>query len=82
MEIVIAKNYTELSQKAAMVFLNTLALNESSVFGLATGSTPLGMYEELAKNTKEYSYNWSKVKTFNLDEETLFMEFEDSILNG
>jgi glucosamine-6-phosphate deaminase len=68
MEIVIAKNYTELSQKAAMIFLNTLALNESSVFGLATGSTPLGMYEELAKNTKEYSYNWSKVKTFNLDE--------------
>lgn len=68
MDIIIAKNYSELSRQAAMIFLNKLALKPNSVFGLATGSTPIGTYEEIRKNTKDFSYDWSRVKTFNLDE--------------
>lgn len=68
MNIVIVNNYAEMSRKAAMIFLNQLALEPKSVFGLATGSTPLGLYEELIKNTREYSYDWSRVTAFNLDE--------------
>lgn len=68
MNIIITKNYQELSRKAAAFFLNQLALKPNSVFGLATGSTPLGMYQEIIRNTKDYTYNFSSAKTFNLDE--------------
>ncbi len=68
MDVIITKNYNELSQKTAMIFLNYLALNPKAVFGLATGATPLGVYKELIKNSIKYSYNWSNVITFNLDE--------------
>lgn len=65
---IIIKNYPQLSAKAATMVLNQLALKPDSVFGLATGSTPLGMYQEIIKAYRNYSYDFSKVKTFNLDE--------------
>ncbi len=68
MNIIITKNYQELSKKAANIFLNQLALKPDSVFGLATGSTPLGMYAEIIKRFKNHTYDFSRVKTFNLDE--------------
>jgi glucosamine-6-phosphate deaminase len=68
MHLIISENYAELSQKAALLFLNQLAIKPDSVFGLATGSTPLGMYAEIIKARKEYGYDFSRVRTFNLDE--------------
>ena len=68
MNIVITKNYQEMSQKVAKIFLNQLALKPNSVFGLATGSTPLGMYTEIIKEFKTHTYDFSRVVTFNLDE--------------
>ncbi len=68
MNIIITKDYHELSRKAAAFFLNQLALKADSVFGLATGSTPLGMYQEIIKNTQGYSYSFNRVTAFNLDE--------------
>ena len=68
MNIIIVNSYPELSVKAANIFLNQLALKPNSVFGLATGSTPLGMYAEIARRAQEYTYDFSRVITFNLDE--------------
>jgi len=68
MHIIIVDDYQKLSQKAAKMFLNQLAINPTSVFGLPTGATPLGMYDIIIKAYQKYGYDFSKVKTFNLDE--------------
>ena len=68
MHIIIADNYQELSEKAARLVLNQLAIKPDSVFGFATGSTPLGMYAELINARRRYGYDFSRVTTFNLDE--------------
>ena len=44
------------------------AEGNSTVLGLATGSTPTGVYQELARLHKEESLSFAKVRTFNLDE--------------
>ncbi|MFA6551208.1 MAG: glucosamine-6-phosphate deaminase [Patescibacteria group bacterium] len=68
MNIIIVKDYQTLSEKAANIFLNQLAFKSDSVFGLATGSTPLGLYAEIVKRVREYSYDFSRAAAFNLDE--------------
>ncbi len=68
MKVIICDDYQKLSEKAANYFLNQLAIKSDSVFGLATGSTPLGTYQEIIKRCQEFSYNFSQVITFNLDE--------------
>ena len=47
MRVIIEKNYYEMSRKAALLLSSQLNLKPNSVLGLATGSTPLGMYREL-----------------------------------
>lgn len=68
MNIIIAKDYNEMSKKAANIVAGQIYLKPESVIGLATGSTPLGMYRELIKMYKEEDLSFSKVVTFNLDE--------------
>ncbi len=68
MRIVIAKDYTDMSAKAARMVAGQLYLKPDSVLGLATGSTPLSMYQELIKIHHEISLDFSEVITFNLDE--------------
>ncbi|MEK7203230.1 MAG: glucosamine-6-phosphate deaminase [Patescibacteria group bacterium] len=68
MKIIIAKNYSQLSKKAAAVALNQINNNPQSVLGLPTGSTPLGMYKNLAKACKNKKVDFKKVTAFNLDE--------------
>ena len=52
MEIIVCGNYKEMSQKAAEIFKNQLKSKPDSVLGLATGSTPVGMYDELSEMNK------------------------------
>lgn len=68
MELMVVKNYEEMSKKAASIILSQVVIKPNSVLGLATGDTPLGMYKELIKKYKENEVDFSKVKTFNLDE--------------
>ena len=68
MRIVRTKNYEEMSVKAAGVISAQIALKPNSVLGLATGSTPLGIYENLIKAYCENGLDFSEVKTINLDE--------------
>lgn len=62
------KNYKSLSEKAAQIVASQLILKPDSVLGLATGSTPEGMYGELIKLYKHNIIDFKDVTTFNLDE--------------
>ncbi len=68
MLVIITANYQELSNKAAQIVSNNLSKNPDLVLGLATGSTPLGLYQELIRLHKMEGLDFSRVTTFNLDE--------------
>ena len=68
MNIVVVKNYNELSCQAAQLIADQIINKKNSVLGLATGSTPIGMYKELIRLNQEEGLDFSKVVTFNLDE--------------
>ncbi len=64
MKVLKFDTYKEMSKAAAQIFLSQVAAKPESVFGFATGSTPIGLYNELAESGADFS----KVTTFNLDE--------------
>lgn len=68
MRIIVCENYEEVSKKAAQMILSQVTLKPNSVLGLATGSTPIGMYENLVELNKKGDIDFSEVRTFNLDE--------------
>ena len=68
MKIIVKKDYKELSREAANIISNKIKLNPSMILGLATGSTPIGTYEELIRMHNEEGLDFSKIITFNLDE--------------
>ena len=68
MEIIIQENYAAISQQAAAVVADTVRSQPGAVLGLATGSTPLGLYQELIRLHREENLDFSQVTTFNLDE--------------
>lgn len=68
MEIIIRETYEEMSRAAAQVVKRTLNSKPNAVLGLATGSTPLGLYQELVRMHREDGLDFSQVTTFNLDE--------------
>ena len=53
MRIIVCENYEEVSKKAAQMILSQVTLKPNSVLGLATGSTPIGMYENLVSLNKK-----------------------------
>ncbi|MFW6381079.1 MAG: glucosamine-6-phosphate deaminase [Bacillota bacterium] len=68
MRVIIEKDYQQLSKKAALLVASQVRLRPDSVLGLATGSTPLGMYDELINMYERDEIDFSQVITFNLDE--------------
>ncbi len=68
MFIIITKNYKEMSKRAANIVIDKISKKPTLILGLPTGETPLGMYTELIKAYKKKKVNFSKIKTFNLDE--------------
>lgn len=62
------KNYDELSELAANMLIERIEKVEKPVVGLATGSTPEGMYANLVKKYKAGEISFANVVTFNLDE--------------
>ena len=57
-----------LAQRIAELIREKQALGETAVLGLATGSTPIGIYRELIRMHREEGLDFSHVVTFNLDE--------------
>ncbi|HBR27817.1 MAG TPA: glucosamine-6-phosphate deaminase [Firmicutes bacterium] len=68
MRILIGKDYEEISKKAALMVAAQVMLKPNSVLGLATGSTPLGLYRELIAMYQRGELDFSAVRTINLDE--------------
>ena len=69
---VISASYDEIAARIARRIGEILrarrAAGRSAVLGLATGSTPIGVYRELIRMHREEGLDWSHVRTFNLDE--------------
>ncbi len=68
MEVVICRTYEEMSTAAAREVAKQMNTKPNSVLGLATGSTPLGLYKELVRMHRQDGLDFSQVTTFNLDE--------------
>jgi glucosamine-6-phosphate deaminase len=68
MRIIEAKDYADLSRKAANVISAQVILEPHSVLGLATGSTPIGTYKQLIDWYNKGDIDFSKTKSVNLDE--------------
>lgn len=68
MKIIEAKNYHDMSRKAANIISAQVILYPRSILGLATGSTPIGIYKQLIDWYNKGDVDFSEVKTVNLDE--------------
>ena len=68
MKIIRAKDYNDMSRKAANIISAQVILQPDSVLGLATGSSPVGTYDQLVKWYHKGDVDFSEVTTVNLDE--------------
>ncbi len=68
MKLILCKTYEEISSAAADEIAELMQLNNHCTLGLATGSTPVGMYKQLVRRYKRGELDFSRVTTFNLDE--------------
>ncbi len=68
MNFIKVKNYEELSNKAANIIAAQVILKPNCVLGLATGSSPIGTYENLAEKCASGELDFSSVTSVNLDE--------------
>lgn len=68
MKVIIAKDYEDGARKAADIIEEIVRNNPSCTLGLATGSSPVGMYRELSRRCREEGLDFSLVHSVNLDE--------------
>lgn len=68
MKIYVTEDYQTMSRKAANILSAQIILKPTSVVGLATGSTPVGMYKQLVIWYEKGDLDFAEVKTVNLDE--------------
>ena len=68
MKVIITENYEEMSNQAAQLIIEVIKNNPNAVLGLATGTSPIGTYQNMIKDHKENGTSYKNVKTVNLDE--------------
>lgn len=68
MKLIKANDYNDLSRKAANILSAQVILKPRSVLGLATGSSPIGVYKQLIEWYQKNDIDFSEVTTVNLDE--------------
>ena len=68
MKVIIVKDYEEGARRAADVIEGIVREKPACTLGLATGSSPVGMYRELARRCREEGLDFSQVHSVNLDE--------------
>ncbi len=68
MKFIVCKDYEEMSKKTAEIMAEVIKNKPECVLGLATGSTPTGMYKELINMNKNGEISFEKVVSYNLDE--------------
>ncbi|MEA4874399.1 glucosamine-6-phosphate deaminase [Anaerorhabdus sp.] len=89
-KIIVVENYDEASREAFKVMKEVIDSNERPVLGLATGSTPIGLYKKMMADHKTGT-SYKKCITFNLDEyiglpktheQTYYTFMHDNLFNG
>lgn len=68
MTIYKAKDYEDMSRRAANIMAAQMIMKPDCVLGLATGSSPVGLYRQLVKMYQKNDLDFSKVTSLNLDE--------------
>src|SRR5205823_14537077 len=68
MEVIGQRKYAQMSKIAAQIVAELLNTKPNAVLGMATGSTPLGLYQELVRPHKKEQLDFTRLTTFNPDE--------------
>ena len=68
MQVYVAESYADMSRKAANILSAQVILKPDTVMGLATGSSPVGTYQQLIEWYKKGDLDFAQVRTVNLDE--------------
>lgn len=68
MKLIVCKDYDDMSKKASELVINYMREKPQIKFGLATGSTPLGLYKNLIEAQKDGEISFKYAKSVNLDE--------------
>ncbi|GGN52416.1 glucosamine-6-phosphate deaminase [Oceanobacillus indicireducens] len=68
MNVIKVKDYDEMSEKATEFMVDRINSLENPVLGLATGSTPEGLYQRIIEKHQQNEISFENVTTFNLDE--------------
>ena len=68
MQIIRATDYDHMSRMAANIISAQVIMKPDCVLGLATGSTPIGTYEQLIRWYEKGDLDFSRVRSINLDE--------------
>jgi glucosamine-6-phosphate deaminase len=68
MQIIVCKNYEEISKKGAEIIAAEIKANPKAILGLATGNTPIGIYKYLVAAYKNGEVDFAEVSSYNLDE--------------
>ena len=66
--IIVRDTYEEVSLEAFRVMKQVLSSKEAPVLGLATGSSPVGLYKEMIRDHEANGTSYKDILTFNLDE--------------
>lgn len=67
MKVIVVKDYEQMSDKAFEIMKQVVVNNPSAVLGLATGTTPIGLYKRMIEDCKKGT-SYKNIKTVNLDE--------------
>lgn len=68
MFVKVERDYEAMSERAARIVAELIRRKPNAVLGLATGSTPVGMYQALIRIVRDERLDVSRITTFNLDE--------------
>jgi glucosamine-6-phosphate deaminase len=68
MRVIVVKDSKEMGRRAAQLIVEDMKYHATYVLGLATGSTPLPLYQELVRLHKDEGLDFSTIISFNLDE--------------
>ncbi len=68
MNVIITKDYEELSEKAFAILRDVVLKKPDAVLGLATGSTPIGLYQKMVEDNRRGGVSYRTVRAVNLDE--------------
>lgn len=68
MKFIVVKDYESLSKVASDIILDLVKNNPNATLGLATGSSPIGLYQNLIKAYENGEVSFKNVKSYNLDE--------------